>query len=74
MFLFLLKTLAEVIENPNGDAAKEYNNYTEACERLSSAYYSIIPHDFGRNRPHSISSQALLKKVQPLSFRAHHPR
>ena len=69
MFLFLFKTLAEVIENPN-----EHNNYTAACERLSSAYYSIIPHDFGRNRPHSISSQALLKKVQPLSLRAHHPR
>ncbi|KAJ7456439.1 PARP-domain-containing protein [Mycena latifolia] len=57
-----LKTLSEVIENPNGDAAKEYSNFNQACEQLSSTYYSIIPHDFGRNRPHAINSEALLKK------------
>ncbi|KAJ6573971.1 poly polymerase catalytic domain-containing protein [Mycena vulgaris] len=57
-----LKTLSEVIENPDGETAKEYTNFSQACEQLSSAYYSIIPHDFGRNRPHSINSPALLKK------------
>ncbi|KAJ7139532.1 poly polymerase catalytic domain-containing protein [Mycena epipterygia] len=57
-----LKTLSEVIEDPSSETAKQYGNFTTACESLSSAYYSIIPHDFGRTRPHSINSQALLKK------------
>ncbi|KAJ7102466.1 poly polymerase catalytic domain-containing protein [Mycena belliarum] len=57
-----LKTLSEVIANPNCDAAQEYNTVAQACEQLSSAYYSIIPHDFGRNRPISINNENLLKR------------
>ncbi|KAJ6627012.1 PARP-domain-containing protein [Mycena sp. CBHHK59/15] len=57
-----LKTLSEVIENPDGDTAKEYGGKIKACETLSSAYYSIIPHDFGRARPVSINNEGMLKR------------
>ncbi|KAF8954823.1 poly polymerase catalytic domain-containing protein [Flammula alnicola] len=57
-----LKTLAEVIQNPVGDRAKEYGGARAACEHLSSAYYSIIPHDFGRQRPIVIDNSDHLKK------------
>ncbi|KAF5377298.1 hypothetical protein D9615_006389 [Tricholomella constricta] len=53
---------AEVIEQPNGDKAKEYGGSRAACEQLSGAYYSIIPHDFGRQRPTVIDNAILLKR------------
>ncbi|KAF8958954.1 poly polymerase catalytic domain-containing protein [Flammula alnicola] len=57
-----LKTLAEVIQDPAGDRAREYGDALTACETLSSAYYSIIPHDFGRQRPVVIGNAVHLKK------------
>ncbi|KAJ7226070.1 poly polymerase catalytic domain-containing protein [Mycena pura] len=57
-----LKTLSDVINEPQGDTARENGGFVKACETLSSRYYSIIPHDFGRNRPVSISSKAMLEK------------
>eukprot|EP00913_Durusdinium_trenchii_P016276 g15295.t1 len=33
---------------------------------LSSQYFSLIPHDFGRKRPTSIKTQALLQEQQEL--------
>ncbi|KAG6918681.1 hypothetical protein DXG01_012499 [Tephrocybe rancida] len=57
-----LKTLSEVIEKPDGATAIEYGGFRPACEQLSGAYYSIIPHDFGRQRPTVISSLELLQK------------
>ncbi|KAG6903003.1 hypothetical protein C0995_008576 [Termitomyces sp. Mi166 len=57
-----LKTLAEVIEKPNGDVANQYGGFHAACAQLSGAYYSIIPHDFGRQRPTVINAQELLQR------------
>ncbi|KAJ7630425.1 poly polymerase catalytic domain-containing protein [Roridomyces roridus] len=57
-----LKTLSEVIEAPNGETALENGGFSQACDLLSGTYYSIIPHDFGRNRPTSINTQLLLKR------------
>lgn len=57
-----LKTLAEVIENPNGDTAKEHGGFQAACEQLTSYYYSIIPHDFGRQKGHVIRTADVLKR------------
>ncbi|KAF9485628.1 PARP-domain-containing protein [Pholiota conissans] len=57
-----LKTLAEVIQDPTGDRAKEYGGARRACEDLSSSYYSIIPHDFGRQRPVVIDNAEFLKR------------
>ncbi|KAG6887870.1 hypothetical protein C0992_010437, partial [Termitomyces sp. T32_za158] len=59
-----LKTLSEVIEKPNGDVANQYGDFRAACAQLSGAYYSIIPHDFGRQRPKIIDSlQALQEEL-----------
>ncbi|KAG6857651.1 hypothetical protein H0H87_010220 [Tephrocybe sp. NHM501043] len=57
-----LKTLAEVIDDPAGAAAEQYGSYFDACAQLSGAYYSIIPHDFGRQRPDVINSKELLQR------------
>lgn len=48
-----LKDLAALI-----DAS---TNHAE-IEQVSNMYYSIIPHDFGRNRPPVINNNALLKR------------
>ncbi|KAF7297838.1 Poly [ADP-ribose] polymerase [Mycena kentingensis (nom. inval.)] len=56
-----LKALSEVINDPNGAAAKAHGSFNTTCEHLSSRYYSIIPHDFGRNRPVAITSKAQLE-------------
>ncbi|KAG1749621.1 poly polymerase catalytic domain-containing protein [Suillus paluster] len=57
-----LKKLAEVVEHPDGDMAKSLGGFRTACETLTSEYYSIIPHAFGRNRPTVIGDQELLKR------------
>jgi len=57
-----LKTLAEVLDKPDGDKAKELGGLRPACEQLSGVYYSIIPHVFGRSRPTVIDNLVALKK------------
>ncbi|KAJ7748474.1 poly polymerase catalytic domain-containing protein [Mycena maculata] len=57
-----LKALSEVIEKPDGEAAREYGSFAETCNQLSSRYYSIIPHVFGMSRPIAINTKALLQK------------
>ncbi|KAG2142574.1 poly polymerase catalytic domain-containing protein [Suillus cothurnatus] len=57
-----LKKLAEVVQYPDGDIAKSLGGFQTACETLTSEYYSIIPHVFGRTRPTVISNQDLLKR------------
>ena len=52
-----IQTLSEVIANPARAAQ------LGTCEELSGRYYSIIPHNFGRQRPVTINNMALLKKV-----------
>ncbi|KAG9101442.1 hypothetical protein FS749_006946 [Ceratobasidium sp. UAMH 11750] len=57
-----LKKLSEVIDNPNGDLAKELGGYSKACAELSGRYYSVIPHDFGRMKPVIIDNNDILKR------------
>ncbi|PPQ92485.1 LOW QUALITY PROTEIN: hypothetical protein CVT25_010430 [Psilocybe cyanescens] len=57
-----LKTLADVIQNPTGATANQYGGMRAACEHLSGAYYSVIPHDFGRQRPMVIDNATALKR------------
>lgn len=57
-----LKKLADVVEHPDGDMAKSLGGFQTACETLTSEYYSIIPHVFGRTRPTVISNQDLLRR------------
>lgn len=65
----VLKQLGDVIANP----ATAINTYSEAgstlrtiLNTLSSRYYSIIPHDFGRRVPPVIDSPQALKKETEL--------
>ncbi|KIJ68826.1 hypothetical protein HYDPIDRAFT_147452 [Hydnomerulius pinastri MD-312] len=57
-----LKKLAEALEKPDGELAKSRGGFHRACEDLTSEYYSVIPHAFGRLRPTIINDMTLLKK------------
>ncbi|KAJ6129548.1 hypothetical protein N7512_002328 [Penicillium capsulatum] len=58
----LLKELAELISAPDLADSRYDMGYAPAMEHLSNQYYTVIPHDFGRNRPPVLSSDAQLKK------------
>ncbi|KAL0951402.1 hypothetical protein HGRIS_008098 [Hohenbuehelia grisea] len=57
-----LKDLADAIQNPDSELVKTHGNKRAACEELSGRYYSIIPHDFGRQRPITIDNDVALKR------------
>ncbi|KAJ6541171.1 PARP-domain-containing protein [Mycena vulgaris] len=57
-----LKHLADVIDDPKGASAKEYDSADAAYAALSSAYYSIIPHVSGRFAPRVIDDSVKLKE------------
>lgn len=56
-----LKELGDVILNHKLAQEKHKQSLTAAFNDLSSQYYTIIPHDFGRNRPTPINSEAQLR-------------
>ncbi|KAF8323020.1 PARP-domain-containing protein [Clavulina sp. PMI_390] len=58
----VLKTLADVINDPSGNVAMQQGGFGKGCEALTNHYYSIIPHSFGRNRPTIINTEAQLKR------------
>ncbi|CAO2633707.1 Protein mono-ADP-ribosyltransferase PARP3 [Lemmus lemmus] len=49
----VLETLEEAIKNPTGGG--------QSLEELSSRFYTVIPHNFGRSRPPLISSPEILQ-------------
>ncbi|KAI0547680.1 poly polymerase catalytic domain-containing protein [Xylaria curta] len=57
-----LKDLSALLDNPSLAATLYGSNINTATEQLSNAFFTIIPHAFGRNRPPVIRSQAMLKK------------
>lgn len=57
-----LKELAAIINDPDTAATDYGPNLASTMEQLSNTYYSLIPHDFGRNRPPIIRDQISLKK------------
>lgn len=57
-----LKSLAEVLNDPDGDKAKELGGTRQACIDLTNAYYSVIPHSFGRRHPIIIDRPEILKR------------
>ena len=61
-----LKELGDVILNPKLAHEKYDQSLTAVFSDLSSQYYSIVPHDFGRNRPTPINSEAQLKAEMDL--------
>lgn len=48
-----LEALEEAMKNPTGDG--------QSLEELSSCFYTVIPHNFGRNRPPPINSPDILQ-------------
>ena len=57
-----LKELAELIANP-ALANEQYNmSFLGAVEELSNAFYTVIPHSFGRQRPPVIKDEHRLKR------------
>lgn len=57
-----LKKLADAIDYQDSDSMEALGGIQAACETLTSEYYSIIPHVFGRARPTVISNVELLRK------------
>lgn len=57
-----LKDLAALLDDPNLATSKWQMPYSQAVEHLSNTYYSLIPHNFRRNRPPVIGDNTLLKK------------
>jgi poly [ADP-ribose] polymerase len=65
----VLKQIGEVIADPT-TATTKYRNHgssiREVLNSLSSQYYTVIPHDFGRSTPPSINEAHRLKKETEL--------
>lgn len=57
-----LKDLDEILANINLAQSKYKQSLTKVLEQLTSKYYTVIPHDFGRRRPPVIDSTDILKK------------
>ncbi|KAI1754104.1 poly polymerase catalytic domain-containing protein [Xylaria castorea] len=57
-----LKDLSSLLDDPSLAASQYGTSFPEAAEQLSNAFFTIIPHAFGRNRPPVIQNQPALKK------------
>lgn len=57
-----LKEIAELMADPSLAMSKHQSSIQDAKNQLSDAFYTVIPHSFGRNRPPVINSEAQLKK------------
>lgn len=57
-----LKHLSALIDDPALAQSEYGTSYQAATEQLSNAFYSLIPHAFGRNRPPVIQDQTMLNK------------
>ncbi|KAL2754805.1 hypothetical protein ACRALDRAFT_1077052 [Sodiomyces alcalophilus JCM 7366] len=57
-----LKDLSELFDDPSLAQSKYNTDVGSATEMLSNLFYTLIPHDFGRQRPPVIRSSPMLKK------------
>lgn len=58
----ILKDLGELLIDPSIADTKHNMTWLDAIAACSNAFYTVIPHAFGRNRPPVISSDEKLKK------------
>ncbi|KAJ5781100.1 hypothetical protein N7457_006260 [Penicillium paradoxum] len=58
----VLKEISEVMATPTLAQQRYGQTHHAAIESLSNRYYSLIPHVFGRNRPPTLSTNALIKR------------
>ena len=61
-----LKELGDVIMDPKLAQDKHQMSVEATFNDLNSTYYTIIPHDFGRNRPTPINREKLLQAEMDL--------
>jgi poly [ADP-ribose] polymerase len=57
-----LKDLSALLDDMSLAQSEYGTSFQNATEQLSNAFYSLIPHAFGRNRPPVICNQAMLKQ------------
>jgi len=57
-----LKDLSALLDDPSLAQCEYGTSYQAATEQLSNAFYSLIPHAFGRSRPPIIQDQFMLNK------------
>jgi poly [ADP-ribose] polymerase len=58
----ILKSIAEVIANPNKAMELHGVGHRQALENLTNRYYTTIPHVFGQRRPPLIETEQLVKR------------
>ena len=58
----MLKDLGELLMDPSVADSKHNMTWPDAIAACSNAFYTVIPHAFGRSRPPVISSDEKLKK------------
>ena len=58
----ILKDLGELLMDPSVADSKHNMTWPDAIAACSNAFYTVIPHAFGRSRPPVISSDEKLKK------------
>ena len=58
----ILRDLGELLMDPSIADSKHNMTWPEAIAACSNAFYTVIPHAFGRSRPPVISSDEKLKK------------
>lgn len=57
-----LKEIAELMADPSLATSRYQSSIQDAKTHLSDAFYTVIPHNFGRNRPPVINTDQQLKK------------
>ncbi|KAI2622973.1 PARP-domain-containing protein [Hypomontagnella submonticulosa] len=57
-----LKDLSALLDDPSLATSQYQTSYASTIEQLSNLFFTLIPHDFGRNRPPVIRDSTLLKK------------
>lgn len=62
----ILRDLGELLTDPSVADTKHNMTWLDAIAACSNAFYTVIPHSFGRNRPPVISSDEKLKKEMNL--------
>jgi poly [ADP-ribose] polymerase len=62
----VLKEISEVLDDPTLAMSRYEGTSETVLSELSSRYYTIIPHVFGRNKPPVINSMPHLKREAEL--------
>ena len=62
----VLKQISELLDDPSLASTRYESTPAAVLSQLSSRYYTIIPHVFGRNKPPIINNMSHLKREAEL--------